>query len=105
MNQKHYTASAAPTVQLVKKASVFSFKKRAPIAKVGLNQASWVSAVNEVPEVGDEFNRVIITVTTKAKDQTETPFVLTKTYHLGESKRGPAAFLEDYNACRRDVSR
>jgi hypothetical protein len=99
MNKTHIAAKSAPTavptVKIVRR-NVFALKKRAEIAPKDLQKATFISAVNEIPERGEDFNRVVKTVKLEAQDSKGNAFVLTKTYNL--LGRGTAAFLDDYNA-------
>ena len=82
-------------IKIVKK-TVFTFKTRPEIAPKDLQKATYFGAVNETPDVGDAFNRIVMTAKLEALDSKGNPFVLTKTYNL--LGRGAAAFVEDYNA-------
>jgi hypothetical protein len=90
--------AANSTVQQIKKSTVFSFKKRAPIPSLGLNRASWVSAVNEAPAEGDDFNDVVLTIKIESSVPGGKAFELTKRYSLAGNRRGASAFLDDYNS-------
>lgn len=47
---------------------------------------------------GKEINRMDITVQLDAKDSKGQPFILTRSYNLGENGRGLGLFLKDYCA-------
>ncbi len=99
MNNNKIVVKLAPTVvpavSVVKK-SVFAFKSRPEIAPKGFQEATYVSAINETPENGDAFNRVVKSVKLDAPNSKGNHWVLVKTYNL--LGRGAAAFVEDYNA-------
>ncbi len=94
--QKTNIASVA-IVPIVKK-TVFALKTRPVIAPKGLQRGTFISAINETPEKGDEFNRVIVTIDLEATDGKGKPFQLTKPYNIMPNGRGAKAFVTDYNA-------
>lgn len=83
-----------PTV----KKSVFAFKTRPVIAANGLQKGIFVGVINETPENGDEFNRVVVTVELETMDGKGNRFVVKKDYNILPNGRGFSAFIEDYNA-------
>ena len=89
--------TAVPVVSVVKK-SVFAFKTRPEIAPKDLQKGIFISAINETPKDGSEFNRVIVTVELEATDRKNGHFVVTKDYNILPSGRGFKAFIEDFNA-------
>jgi len=90
-------STATPLVNVVKK-SVFAFKMRPEIAPKDLQKGTFVSAINETPESGDDFNRVVVTIELEAMDRNNAHFVVTKDYNIMPSGRGFSAFIEDINA-------
>lgn len=95
-----WAPTAVPIVPIVQK-SIFSLKKRPVIAPVGLQNATYMGMLNEIPqdpEASDEFNRGVLTVDLDKTDPKGVHFALTKTYNLLPNGRGPRSFLEDYNS-------